>query len=375
MFRRRAIGSLLPKSWKLPVACLLFSLAAICAKADARGESAGAGELRDVRIVYTRLPPYVSGENAEPVGYSIDLLRAIAVREGWRFSYIEAANPSEALEMLRTDEAELHPNLAQNAERDRIVDFSIELGSWDIAAIVDPTRVDVERVNQTAGMRFGYVTGSIARTAASVGPFTAVEVESTDALVVDFLSGELDGVLFVAEAFQGIAFSTGNADRIKALPPILRRFGRHVVISKASGLKPALDAALFAFLETEEHAEIRKRWFGDERFLTPARIVQGALVLLAFLGVLFLLYRRRVGALAKRYQSDRLDLLTELANALPYGVHIVDEEDRLLYANSALRQLDVNWDEAIDRREDNFTFTKRLQRLAFEVEAPVGQDA
>ncbi|MEL7462599.1 MAG: transporter substrate-binding domain-containing protein [Pseudomonadota bacterium] len=342
------------------LAGLLCLLTVFGALAQSDVEATDGEALRDVRVVFTRLPPYVMEREGTAEGYSIDLLRAVAEREGWRLSFVEAPNPAEALEMLRTGEADLHPNLAQTPERNSIVDFSFELGSWDVSAIVDPTRTSVQRVNQTAGMKFGYVRGSIARTAVGDGPFTTVEMESIDQLLVNYLSGELDGVLFVAEAFTGIAFSTGNDHRVEVLPPTLRRFGRHIVISKASGLKPQLDAALFAFLETEEHAEMRRKWFGDDRFWTTARIGEASMALLLFFIAIFWLYRRRIAALKTELEAERLRLMSELTDALPFGVHIVDEDDRLRFANKALRELEINWDEAIDNREDHYDFTKRI---------------
>lgn len=342
------------------LAVLILLSGSMNASAQTNGAPSTEQAVREVRVVYTRLPPYVSNGPDGPVGYSIDMLQSIAERKGWRLTFTEVSNPAEAIQKLIDGEADLHPNLARSDERAKTVDFSIELGSSDVSAIVDPTRTDIRRAEQTAGMRFGYVQGSIARTAVSSGPFTAVEVESIDALLIKFLNGEVDGVLFVAEAFKGLAWASGAEDRVRVLPPTLSRFGRHVVISKASGLREELNEALFHFSGSDENQRIRAKWFGDERYWTTERQWQAVFLAIAVIIGGLLLHRRRTLALRRKTETEQLRFLTEMTDALPFGVHMVGRDGLIKFANRNLRFLDVDWDHAIANRIDHWEFTKSV---------------
>ena len=288
-------------------------------------------ETRHVKVVYTQLPPYAYETEAGPTGYTIELLRGVAKQQGWTLAFRKAVNPNEAIVALRNGEADLHPGLAYSDDRARIVDYSAPLGPWNVSAIVDPTRHDIFRVDQTTGLNFGYVKGSIARTAIRAGPFDAVEVESIDALLGKFVSGELDGAIFIDEAFEGLSWRAGFHDRIRILTPTLRKFERHIVMSKESGLAPIMDEALFEFIDTEEHLELRKAWFGSPAYWTMQRIALAiGLAVLASL-VVFVAYRRQMKNASRVHEREKLRIVTDIAENLPFGVKLLSSNDDVVF--------------------------------------------
>lgn len=91
-----------------------------------------AGE-RSVRVgVYDNSPKIAIGKDGRPEGIFIDLLEAIAKREGWRLEYV-AGTWNEGLERLASGAIDVMPDVALTPEREQIYTFHEEpvLSSWN----------------------------------------------------------------------------------------------------------------------------------------------------------------------------------------------------------------------------------------------------
>lgn len=78
---------------------------------------------QDLRVGVYHNPPLIIEETGDVSGFSIDILKEIAIAKGWKLDYIEY-NFSEVLIALENGEIELIPVMAYSEERDSISPFS-----------------------------------------------------------------------------------------------------------------------------------------------------------------------------------------------------------------------------------------------------------
>lgn len=290
---------------------------------------------RLVRMGYTDFTPYSFNQDGRPAGYSIDLLEALAAEAGWETEYREYDNPGEILEAMRRGEVDIHTTLVPSLERKRLVDFTSTYGTWSISVIVDPDRQDATSLDDASGLRIGFVSGSIAEFLVSEQPsLVPVAVRSTDELILKYLSGDIDGLAYIDDAFRRIALQSGFEDRIRALdPPLSVRKFAAAVSSSAEGLLEETEAAIGALQSSGKLAGIHTDWFAgaaDEELIKVANTAK----FIAALAVAALLVAAAWFwfSLARRERRDR-KLMDEIFEALPVGVTVFDENKRLRFFN------------------------------------------
>lgn len=114
-----------------------------------------------VRVgVYQNSPKIGMDEAGEPQGIFIDLIEAMAEREGWRIEYVPG-NWQAGLRRLSLGEIDLMPDVARTAERTELFAFHDEpaLSSWH--QVYAPAGSGIRSVLDLDGRRIAVLAGSI----------------------------------------------------------------------------------------------------------------------------------------------------------------------------------------------------------------------
>ncbi|MEJ6394165.1 transporter substrate-binding domain-containing protein [Gymnodinialimonas sp. 2305UL16-5] len=289
----------------------------------------------EVVVAFTEFPPYSFAAEGGAGGYAIDILRAVAEREGLTLRFQQAENPAQAVAAAMAGEVDVISQLAPTAERSESLMFSNPIGFSNISVIVDPTRHDIRRVDQTAGLTLGYVRGSVATTVADIGPFDAVEIPTTDALIVAFLSGDIDGVLYVEQAFQRLAIRAGFEPRDRSLSPPLRSLELSIAMPSDGAQTERLLDAITSYRATPGYRQLQAQWLGPGPYWTSGRVlaaVSVAVLALLAVAVAFLAYRRR---LKRRAEMAQIHMLENVARNLPFTFAMADQDGEVEFFSRA----------------------------------------
>jgi PAS domain S-box-containing protein len=114
-----------------------------------------------VRVgVYQNSPKVGLDDNGDPQGIFIDLIEAIAEREGWQLEYV-AGTWQEGLSRLTAGRIDLMPDVALTAERSELFAFHQEpaLSSWH--QVYAPVGSTITSILDLDGLRVALLEGSI----------------------------------------------------------------------------------------------------------------------------------------------------------------------------------------------------------------------
>ncbi|MDZ7790437.1 MAG: transporter substrate-binding domain-containing protein [Xanthomonadales bacterium] len=142
------------------IALALLLLVAFCLTALAQSPSLSITS-DVVRVgVYQNSPKIGLDEAGEPQGIFIDLIEAIAEREGWRIEYVPG-NWQQGLQRLTIGEIDLMPDVARTAERAELFAFHDEpaLSSWH--QVYAPAGSSITSILDLDGRRIAVLAGSV----------------------------------------------------------------------------------------------------------------------------------------------------------------------------------------------------------------------
>lgn len=83
-------------------------------------------EARVLRVLVKPAQPFAFQEGGQWKGYSVDLWKAVAEKNGWRFEWVPVETVPQALEALQKKQADVAVGaLSITGERERLLDFSV----------------------------------------------------------------------------------------------------------------------------------------------------------------------------------------------------------------------------------------------------------
>lgn len=295
-----------------------------------------------VRVgVYENSPKVAISNTGKPEGIFVDLIEAMAQKEGWQLEYV-VGTWSEGLTRLGLGEIDLMPDVANTAGREQLYAFHREpvLASWNqvytrrgsgIRSMLD---LETRRVAVLAGSmqetQFTQMTAGFGLTV------TLLPYADFDAAFAGVAQGQADAV--ITNRFYGVRNATrfGLEDTAIIFSPsqlyfAAPRAGREALLA-------AIDKHLIAFKKNSDSIYYRslRRWAVDEvRTTTPAWLAPASLAVVVTLlaGVAWvLLLRRQVAAKTGeiRQSNDEIRVI-----------------NRTLRATGSRRELSAVLDEAI----------------------------
>lgn len=332
-----------------------------------------AAEDRMIRVgVYANEPKLFVDANGEVAGIFPDLLAEIAAKENLQFTYIPC-EWQHCLEMVKSGELDLMPDVALNEERQKVFDFhkTPALNSWSVIYRSPSVRVesflDLENRSvavlkesiqqsylQNALNAFGVNARLIPVTTFEEG-FREVQAGHVDAVAVNHHYGS-----FAAKKFGLVETS------IVFLPSSL-----FIVTKKGTnaGLMTLFDYYFDQWREDPQSPlfHILKKWTGEESIsVVPFYIwwalggISGAVVLsLGIAAYLRAEVKRQTARV--REGEDRLDAIL---NEVGSGIYVKDTSLRYQYVNRAISEaLGKSEGEILGKLDSDFLDQKEAQQM------------
>ncbi len=276
-----------------------------------------------VRVgVYQNNPKVALSKDGKPEGIFIDVVEAIAQRQGWEVIYVPGTW-TQGLERLKSGEIDLMPDVAYTPERASEFAFHDEpvLASWNQVFTRQGSRV--RALPDLQGLRVAVLRGSVQQEqfAQIADGFSLgaqlLEFDDFDAAFAAVAADRADAV--VTNRFFGMrnAQRYGMQDTAIIFSPSKLYFAAN---PRKTDLLPVIDADLRAMKAQSDSAYFQslRRWsIGDVRVTTPSWLLPAALaalVVLCLSGVALVLLRRRVAQQTHALRQRQLQ--TEAVNHL-----------------------------------------------------------
>lgn len=224
------------------------------------------GGRRVVVAVEDDYPPfnYMDPASNRAVGWDYDAIRELGRRLDFRPEFREIAWDS-MIQAIATGQFDMAANgITETPERARVVDFSSSYTQVHQRLLVRKAEnrfTSLEGFAKAGGAKLGAQKGNTNCTRAEelVGSSRVVAYDDFGDLVQALINGDLDAVLIDDVGGQG--YVGANADRLRLLEGALAGQDLAFVFTKASALRPAVDAALASMRADGSLDRLNSRWF------------------------------------------------------------------------------------------------------------------
>ena len=298
-----------------------------------------------LRSTYGDFFPYsFTGAGGHAEGYIIDVISNLANDAGYDVTFVEAQNPRQFLEMLAADEIDITPFLGLTPERISAGLATNPLGKYELNIFMRRDRM-IEHAQHLSGKRIGAVSGAATRTAAELIPFAHIlEFETTEAMLLPLLSGDLDAVIAVSESFQERLRTNYIEDKVRSLEPALLSIPYGIIVNeKLPDVHMALNTVIKETVTPTALAALHENWFGRDRsivdhpwFNNVALIVGGITLTLLALTIYAVRLYRRSGRLLAEHGANQL--LVDALNGVRAGITIFDHEMKAVHWNRGFKR-------------------------------------
>ena len=293
-----------------------------------------------LRAVYGEFYPYgFTGDDGEAQGYHVEVTRMFADMTGYDVQFVPAENPQQFLEMLARDEVDLTPFLALTPERRSAGLATGALGAYVLSLYVRQDS-DVDDMEELNGLQIGAVTGSVAQTVAGMLPnVELVEYQTTDALMLSLLRGDVDAVVEVAETFEARLRNSFVEDKARHLQPPLAITSYGYIVRRDLPQVHAAFEEIITRPDTKKLlANMRAEWFGKDRSILEhpwfgnVAMIFGGIALSTFsLGIYAVRLRRRTAVLAGEFGTNQL--LVDALDQMRAAIVIFDADMQAVHWN------------------------------------------
>ncbi len=122
-------------------------------------------EPRAVTVGITQsFPPYYSlDENGTPVGFTVDVMDAVAERAGFEVSYRVVKTGGDNFEALLAGRIDIIPSLGISEKRARHVAFTAPVETFHISLFLRDDTQDVRGLDDLAGRKVAVIADNVAR--------------------------------------------------------------------------------------------------------------------------------------------------------------------------------------------------------------------
>jgi len=281
------------------------------------------------------LPPfYLPDAEANPSGFAVELLRRVATGAGYGLRLVPTADLSEAERLLRQGKVQVLPGLGVSPTRKRAMGFTRPFETLPVHIFFRAGSPPLGDLRALAGKRLALVAGSIPLERLMNRPELNIRLTQTLAeAIFDVLSGQADALVYLAPVVQAAARSAGVEHKLGQSVHPLFEVDRALAVAPGNPqLLARLDAALDAFLDTQEFRDLYRKWhpapkppnFSPVALWTMAALAAAlAAALLAWRSVSLMRLNRRLrltvsqrdqALAAQRLTEERLEALFTLAH-------------------------------------------------------------
>jgi two-component system sensor histidine kinase EvgS len=298
-----------------------------------------------LRAVYSDFFPYgFTAPDGSAQGYSIDVLRQLAVTAGYDLHFLAAQNPRQILEMLEQGEADLSPLMALTAEDTAAGLATAALGSYALSVYMRRDHSPTE-LQGLAGKRVGVVAGSLTPAAKDQIRFAQiVEYPTLDALLLPVLRAELDAVVAVSETFDARLRMNFIEDKLLRLEPALVVIPYGIIVRRdVPQVHAALERAINLTATPAALAPLHAHWFGRDRsilqhpwFGNVAMMFGGIGLAFVSLSIYAVRLRRSSARLVVEHGADQL--LIDALDKMRASIVIFDSDMKAVHWNSGFEE-------------------------------------
>ena len=250
------------------IAALLIALAAFATRraAGAEDDSLAAIKARGKLIAGVKFdtPPFgFLDENNQPVGFDIDLVRAIGQRIGVPVELVAVTSPTR-IPMLVSGNVDLvAASMTRTAEREQAIDFSITYYTGGQSLLV-PAASKIAGVQDLAGKPVAVQQGTtLEKNLAAAAPTAEiVAFKDYNSAWLALRQGRVEALTGSLNILQG--FAKDNRDfKIAGTPFSIEPFG--IGVRKGDGsLLEAVNATVGDLWTSGAYTELYRRWFGTD---------------------------------------------------------------------------------------------------------------
>lgn len=298
-----------------------------------------------LRAAYGDFSPYsFTGEDGSAQGYNIDFTRQIALQAGYGVEFVVADNPKQFMAMLANGEVDLTPLMALTERRRAAGLVTTPLGQFELSIYVRRDR-EIVAIEELAGQKIGVVVGAISQAAAELIPSAeVVEYQTTDAILLPLLNGEVDAVATVVEPFEAKLRENFIKDKVRRLNPTLTTIPYGLIVrSDLPQVHAALESVIGAMVIPDALFALRARWFGQDPsivehpwFSSVAQIIGGIGIATVALGIYAVRLRRHSVRLLT--ENGENGLLIDALDQMRAGVVIFDRNMRAVHWNQGFEK-------------------------------------
>ena len=259
----RRTRSVVPGKGAVIAAAILLLAVSVGGPALAQPIAAGETETITAAIPQFWPPHYIAEDGAEPTGFGVEILNAVAARAGYRVSYQVTPTVGGAMDTLIRGEVDVMPNVGIVPARKKLVSFTEPVETFVVSLFVRADSQGVTGIADFDGGRVGTVVRNIGnRILLDYPKIEPVVFDDIREALFDLLAGRIDGLIYPVPVIDLLTQEIGISDRIKRAGKPLREIKRGIAVHPTRvEIHNRLSAVTKEFVKTAEYREIYTKWF------------------------------------------------------------------------------------------------------------------
>jgi len=281
----------------LPKKCFFFVAAVLCLfSVTVIGVYAENKQNNQVIIIKAAIPssfpPYYQlDEHGKPVGFSIEIMNAIARRSGFEIDYQPKESWQEVFDVIRAGEVDLIPDVGATSDREDFLDFSLPFATLNLSVFTrSDSKLNIRNNSQLTGIKIGVVKANYGSRiiAKDYKLAIAIQFDSFEQVLFALLSGQIDAFVYPESAAWKLATQAQQQRSIKVIGEPLVEVKRVAGVHKGDiKLLSTLNSSIKQLVSSEEYQIIYNKWFSEKPPFWTLQIISwvfaGILLLLIFI--------------------------------------------------------------------------------------------
>ena len=255
-------------------------------------------------------PLYTRNQTGQPAGFAIDILERVAKETGLSISYLPLENWAQAMQAVRSGEADLIPAIGVTPQRRAEFLFSVEMETVPVSVFVRASNQSIQGIESLPGHRVAVIGESAAET--RLKPMQDIELvpfTNINSALFRLMAGELDAFVFPEPVVKRKMFLMNiGDDHIKVVgSPLMELKWSFLARKTDQRLVSRLNPAIAAYTASDQYLADYKKWHGQPKsYWTVKRILITMTLLLAVTFVSLMVWRYR--SVAKLNRSLNLSI-------------------------------------------------------------------
>ena len=232
-------------------------------------------------------PLYVLDSSGNPAGFAIDILTEVAAMRGLKVRYLVVKNWADAMQAVRSGEADLIPGIGISPERSGEFLFSELIETIPVSCFVRSKNYLINSIDKLQGHRVAVIDQSAAHTKLRKRKgLNLLTYPSIDSALVQLLGGDVDAFVFPEPVLWKKARQLGVGDKIKVVGKPLMELKRGYLLRKGDlDLRDKLNRAIEKFTHSRAYLDLYVKWYGKPDLFWNIRntflVMSGLLLLVA----------------------------------------------------------------------------------------------